>query len=51
MDPNQLKTYDKYDSKIHKNNFSQEKDEQKHKLENIFKHNDYDYKNVFNFID
>ena len=47
MDPNQLKTYDKYDSKIHKNYLNQDMDEQKNKLENIYKHNDYDYKNVF----
>lgn len=46
MDPDQLKSYDKYDTKIHKNNQERESDEQKRKLENIYKHNDNDYKNV-----
>lgn len=46
MDPDQLKSYDKYDTKIHKNNIDKDMEEQKRKLENIYKHNDYDYKNV-----
>ena len=42
-----MKSYDKYDSKIHKNNLDRDMDEQKKKLENIYKHNDSDYKNVY----
>ena len=46
IDPQHLSAYDKYDSKIHKNNVENDLDGQKRKLENIYKHNDNDYKNV-----
>merc|ERR1711957_761473 len=46
LDHDQLISYDKYDSKIHKNNLDRDMDEQKKKLENIYKHNDSDYNKV-----
>ena len=48
FDPNQLAPYDKYDSKIHRHKFQAENGEQKKILDDIYKHNDQDYKTVKN---
>lgn len=41
-----MRSYDKYDTKIHRHLYNDDLQEQKKKLENIYRHNDNDYKNV-----
>lgn len=46
FDPKQLKSYDKYDTKIHQTNLDKDMFKQKEKLESIYKLNDIEYKTV-----